>query len=85
MGVGGRRILCLSPPKDIEGQTHARTYNDTMATMSENERTEKIFHTQKEKVEKKKKHTETSRRAGDAVWLVPTLLPTISNKLEWRD
>ena len=54
MGVGGRRILCLSPPKDIEGQTHARTYNDTMATMSENERTEKIFHTQKEKVEKKK-------------------------------
>ena len=41
MGVGGRRILCLSPPKDIEGQTHARTYNDTMAPMSENERTEK--------------------------------------------
>ena len=39
----------------------------------------------KKKWKKKKKHTETSRRAGDAVWLVPTLLPTISNKLEWRD
>lgn len=54
-----------------------------MATMSENERTEKIVHTQKEK--EKKKHTETSRRAGDAVWPVPTLLPTILNKLEWKD
>jgi len=45
---------------------------------------QKRFSTPKKK-KGKKNHTETSRRAGDAVWPVPTLLPTISNKLEWRD
>lgn len=58
-----------------------------MATMSVNDlkNNRKDFPHPKRKRKKKKNHTETSRRARDAVWPVPILLSTISNKLEWRD
>ena len=57
-----------------------------MATMSVNDlKNNRKDSPHPKRKRKKKSHTETSKKARDAVWPVPTLLPTISNKLEWRD